>query len=42
MTAFEDPDLERAIDRLSGRMDFAIDAHDGTLRGECPACHSGR
>jgi Fur family transcriptional regulator, ferric uptake regulator len=40
--AFEDPDLERAIDRLSGRVDFAIDAHDVTLRGECPACHSGR
>ena len=42
VTAFEDPDLERAIDRLSGRVDFAIDAHDVTLRGECPACHSGR
>jgi Fur family transcriptional regulator, ferric uptake regulator len=42
VTAFEDPDLERAIDHLSSRVDFAIDAHDVTLRGECPACHSAR
>jgi Fur family transcriptional regulator, ferric uptake regulator len=40
VTAFEDADLERAIERLSGRVDFAIDAHDVTLRGECPACHA--
>jgi Fe2+ or Zn2+ uptake regulation protein len=42
VTAFEDSDLERAIDHLSRRVDFAIDAHDVTLRGECPACHSAR
>ena len=40
VTAFEDADLERAIERLSGRVDFAIDAHDVTLRGECPACRA--
>jgi len=40
VTAFEDRDLERAIERLSGRVDYVIDAHDVTLRGECPACHS--
>jgi Fur family transcriptional regulator, ferric uptake regulator len=40
VTAFEDADLERAIRRLSRRVDFAIDAHDVTLRGECPACHA--
>jgi Fur family transcriptional regulator, ferric uptake regulator len=40
VTAFEDADLERAIERLSRRVDFAIDAHDVTLRGECPVCHS--
>jgi Fur family transcriptional regulator, ferric uptake regulator len=38
VTAFEDGDLERAIEQLSRRVDFAIDAHDVTLRGECPAC----
>ena len=38
VTAFEDEALERAIRNLSRRVDFAIDAHDVTLRGECPAC----
>ena len=38
VAAFEDPDLERAIDRLASRVDYEIDAHDVTLRGECPAC----
>jgi Fur family transcriptional regulator, ferric uptake regulator len=38
VTAFEDSDLERAIERLAGRVDYAIDGHDVTLRGECPAC----
>ena len=31
VTAFEDPELERAIDRLAGRVDYAIDGHDVTL-----------
>jgi Fur family ferric uptake transcriptional regulator len=38
VTQFEDDDLERAIERLSQRLDFAVDAHDVVLRGECPAC----
>ena len=38
VSAFEDSGLERAIERLAGRVDFSIDAHDVTLRGECPAC----
>jgi Fur family ferric uptake transcriptional regulator len=38
VTAFEDDALERAIEQLSSRVEFAIDAHDVTLRGECPAC----
>jgi Fur family ferric uptake transcriptional regulator len=38
--AFQDPDLERVIERLSRRVDFSIDAHDVTLRGECPTCHA--
>ena len=41
VTPFEDGALERAIEQLSGRVDFAIDAHDVTLRGECPACRAG-
>lgn len=39
--AFEDPELERAIERLSGRVEYAIDAHEVTLRGRCPACVAG-
>ena len=38
VSAFEDEALEAAINRLSRRLDFAIDAHDVTLRGECPDC----
>lgn len=36
--AFEDPELERAIEHLAGRVDYAIDAHEVTLRGRCPSC----
>jgi Fur family ferric uptake transcriptional regulator len=42
VAAFEDRDLERAIERVAGRLDYAIDAHDVTLRGECPTCHRAR
>lgn len=35
---FEDDALERAIHGVSGRTEFAIAAHDVTLRGECPSC----
>ncbi len=38
--AFEDDALERAIARLSQRVDFSVAAHDVTLHGECPACRS--
>jgi Fur family transcriptional regulator, ferric uptake regulator len=41
VSAFEDSDLERAIEKLAGRVDYAIDGHDVTLRGECPACRRG-
>ena len=37
---FEDSELERAIERLASRVDYSIDAHDVTLRGECSACRS--
>lgn len=36
--AFEDPELERTIERLAGRVDYAVGTHDVTLRGQCPAC----
>jgi Fur family transcriptional regulator, ferric uptake regulator len=38
VTAFEDRGLEQAIQRLSKKVEYAIDAHDVTLRGECPQC----
>ena len=38
--AFEDAQLERAIDGLAGKTDFTVAAHDVTLHGECPACQS--
>lgn len=38
VSPFEDGELERAIERLSDRVDYAIAAHDVTLRGECPGC----
>jgi Fur family transcriptional regulator, ferric uptake regulator len=41
VVAFEDSGLEKAIERLAGRVDFSIDAHDVTLRGECPSCRRG-
>jgi Fur family ferric uptake transcriptional regulator len=41
VSAFEDSGLERAIERLASRVDYAIDAHDVTLRGECPTCRRG-
>jgi Fur family transcriptional regulator, ferric uptake regulator len=41
VSPFEDPGLERAIERLAGRVDYAIDTHDVTLRGECPTCRRG-
>ena len=40
VTAFEDGELERAIERLSRRIDYSVDGHDVTLRGACPACRS--
>ncbi len=36
--AFEDAELERAIEHLAGRVDYAVDAHEVTLRGRCPSC----
>jgi Fur family transcriptional regulator, ferric uptake regulator len=35
---FEDPDLERAIRRVSRRASFEVAEHDVTLRGTCAGC----
>ena len=35
---FEDPALERAIDKLAKRVPFAIAGHDVVLHGQCPDC----
>ena len=38
LVAFDDPGLERAIDRLSERLGVRIDSHDVLLRGACERC----
>ena len=38
VTPFEDPSLERAIDDLGDRLDYAVAGHDVVLRGDCPDC----
>jgi Fur family transcriptional regulator, ferric uptake regulator len=38
VSAFEDDALERAIDRLAGRLDFEVGGHDVVLRGACEDC----
>lgn len=35
---FEDPALERAIDKLAERVPYAIAGHDVVLHGQCPDC----
>lgn len=38
MVPFEDPSLERAIDRLSEAIAFEVAEHDVVLRGRCQKC----
>jgi Fur family ferric uptake transcriptional regulator len=38
MEPFENPALERAIDRSSAEVDFEISEHDVVLRGLCGSC----
>jgi Fur family ferric uptake transcriptional regulator len=40
VTPFEDASLERAIDRLGGRLDHAVTAHDVVLHGMCSRCQA--
>lgn len=35
---FADPGLERAIEALQGRLDFAVSGHDVVLHGACGDC----
>lgn len=38
VTPFEDPELERAIERLSDRVRFAVEDHEVVLHGSCGRC----
>jgi Fur family ferric uptake transcriptional regulator len=38
LVAFDDPGLERAIDRISDRLGMRVNHHDVVLRGACPDC----
>jgi Fur family ferric uptake transcriptional regulator len=38
VTPFEDPSLERAIDRLGGRLEHTVTGHDVVLHGRCARC----
>ena len=38
LVAFDDPGLERAIDRLSQRLGVTVESHDVLLRGACERC----
>jgi Fur family transcriptional regulator, ferric uptake regulator len=38
VTPFEDPELEKAVERVASRMPFAVAEHDIVLHGQCGAC----
>ena len=38
ISAFEDAGLERAIDRLGGRLGHRVSGHDVLIRGRCARC----
>ena len=38
LAPFASDELERAIETISRRSDFAVAAHDVVLRGTCPSC----
>ncbi|HVY78088.1 MAG TPA: Fur family transcriptional regulator [Solirubrobacterales bacterium] len=40
METFENGDLERVIDRISGEVPFEVSEHDVVLRGLCQSCAS--
>ncbi len=40
LVPFDDPELERSIEQLAGRLGFHAHGHEVILRGECRACQS--
>lgn len=40
LSAFEDEDLESAIERIGATLGFRLGAHDVVLHGTCPDCAS--
>jgi Fur family transcriptional regulator, ferric uptake regulator len=38
LMAFDDPELERAIDSLPDRLGIHVERHEVVLRGACPDC----
>jgi len=40
LIAFDDPELEAAIHKLSDRLGFEATEHEVTLRGACPDCRN--
>lgn len=38
LVAFDDPGLEKAIDKLSDRLGVTVDSHEILLRGACEKC----
>ena len=42
VTPFDDPRLEHAIERVSGRLGHAVSGHDVVIRGTCTRCGRGR
>jgi Fur family ferric uptake transcriptional regulator len=38
VTPFEDPELERAVERVASRVPFSVDEHDIVLHGHCGSC----
>jgi Fur family transcriptional regulator, ferric uptake regulator len=41
VAAFEDKELEDAIDRLGRRLKYKVGVHEVVLRGACPECRTG-
>jgi Fur family ferric uptake transcriptional regulator len=42
VTAFEDPRLESALERLAGRLRHSINAHEVVIHGACRRCASAK
>ena len=40
VSAFEDPALERSLEKMERRLRFRVESHDVALRGTCVACLS--